>query len=220
MTEILVPALPGNLSALGLLASDQRYDRVRTFMARLSRLDPATLRASIDEHEQQEGAELARRGFAGDAMRFRHALDMRYVRQAFELTVELPSESTEGVCEPQALRQIFVDAYTRHFGRADATAEIEIVNLRTTAIGLTEHPALPTATATGRKLEDAVIARRPLIAGGRPFTAVVYERERLPVDAVFEGPAVVEEDGATTVVTPGWRGRRDSRGNLRLSGGR
>jgi N-methylhydantoinase A len=220
MTEILVPALPGNLSALGLLASDQRYDRVRTFMARLSRLDPATLRASIDEHEQQEGAELARRGFAGDAMRFRHALDMRYVRQAFELTVELPSESTEGVCEPQALRQIFVDAYTRHFGRADATAEIEIVNLRTTAIGLTEHPALPNAIATGRELEDAVIARRPLIAGGRPFTAVVYERERLPVDAVFEGPAVVEEDGATTVVTPGWRGRRDSRGNLRLSGGR
>jgi len=221
MTEILVPALPGNLSALGLLASDQRYDRVRTFMARLSRLDPATLRASIDEHEQQEGAELARRGFAGDAMRFRHALDMRYVRQAFELTVELPveptEESTEGVCEPQALRQIFVDAYTRHFGRADATAEIEIVNLRTTAIGLTEHPALPRATATGRNLEEAVIARRPLIAGGRPFTAVVYERERLPVDALFEGPAVVEEDGATTVVTPGWRGRRDSRGNLRLS---
>ena len=51
-------------------------------------------------------------------MRFQHALDMRYVRQAFELTVELP----DGVREPQALRQVFLDAYTRHFGRADADA--------------------------------------------------------------------------------------------------
>ena len=160
-----------------------------------------------------ERDELQQRGFARDAMRFRHALDMRYLRQAFELTVELP----EGVREPQALRQVFLDAYTRHFGRADAAAEIEIVNLRTTAIGLTDHPVFPPVREAARRLEDAVIAQRPMISGGRSSTATVYERERLPVDAVFEGPAIVEEDGATTVVPPGWRGHRDASGNLRLS---
>jgi N-methylhydantoinase A len=56
-----------------------------------------------------------------------------------------------------------------------------------------------------------------MISGGRSSTAVVYERERLPVDATFEGPAIVEEDGATTVLPPGWRGHRDASGNLRLS---
>ena len=213
MREILVPILPGNLSALGLLASDQRYERVQTFMTRLSALDRATFGAALDEHVRLERDELQQRGFAVQAMRFQHALDMRYVRQAFELTVELP----EGVREPQALRQVFLDAYTRHFGRADAKAEIEIVNLRTTAIGLTDHPVFPPVREAARRLEDAAIARRPMISGGRSSTAVVYERERLPVDALFEGPAIVEEEGATTVVPPGWRGRRDATGNLRLA---
>ena len=56
-----------------------------------------------------------------------------------------------------------------------------------------------------------------MISDGEPSEAIVYERERLPVDAVCEGPAIVEEDGATTVVPPGWCGRRDAKGNLRLS---
>ena len=211
--QILVPMLPGNLSALGLLASDQRYERVRTFMTRLSTLDAQTLRAALDEHVQLESAALEQRGFARDAIRFAHALDMRYVRQAFELTVELP----DGAREPEALRQVFLEAYARHFGRSDAAAEIEIVNLRTTAIGLTDHPVIPPVRESARRLDGAAIGRRPMITGGRSSTATVYERERLPIDAVFEGPAIVEEDGATTVVPPGWHGHRDLRGNLRLS---
>jgi len=211
--EILVPILPGNLSALGLLASDQRYERVRTFMTRLSSLDSVAFSTALDEHVRLESDELRQRGFARDAMRFQHALDMRYVRQAFELTVDLP----EGAREPPALRQVFLDAYARHFGRADATAEIEIVNLRTTAIGLTDHPVFPPVREAARRLEDAAIAQRSMISGGRSSLAIVYEREQLPVDAPFEGPAIVEEEGATTVVPPGWRGHRDARGNLRLS---
>ena len=141
---------------------------------------------------------------------------MRYVRQAFELTVELP----DGVRDAQALRRLFLDAYARHYGRADERGEIEIVNLRTTAIGVTDHPAFPQLREAARRLEDAAIARRSMISGGRSDTAVVYERERLPIDALFSGPAIIEEDGSTTVLPPGWRGRRDERGNLRLSASR
>jgi len=213
MREILVPLLPGNLSALGLLASDQRYERVQTFLARLSALDCASFAAILDQHVREEGAALARRGFARDAMRFVHALDMRYVRQAFELTVELPA----GVREPADIRRIFLEAYARHYGRADEKAPIEIVNVRTAAIGLTEHPAFPAAHAGARDLADAAIGARTVIFAGRDYTATVYERTRLPIDAAFDGPVIVEEDGATTVVPPGWRGHRDERGNLRLA---
>ena len=213
MSEILVPILPGNLSALGLLASDQRYERVQTFMTRLSILDRATFIAALDQHVRLEGRELQQRGFDAGSMRFRHALDMRYVRQAFELTVELP----EGARDPKELRQVFLDAYTRHFGRADPTAEIEVVNLRTTAIGLTAHPVFPPARGAALRIDDAVIAKRTMISGGKPSEAIVYERDRMPVEAMFEGPAIIEEDGATTIVPPGWHGRRDASGNLRLS---
>lgn len=211
--EILVPILPGNLSALGLLTSDQRYERVETFMMRLSALDRDAFAAALDRHVSVESAELARRGFDEASMRFQHALDMRYVRQAFELTVELP----DTVRDPEALRNVFLDAYARHFGRADRAAEIEIVNLRTTAIGKTAHPAFPAAREAAGRLDDAVIAQRTMVSAGNPALARVFERERLPVAAVFHGPAIVEEDGATTVVPPGWRGQRDASGNLRLS---
>ena len=213
MREILVPVLPGNLSALGLLASDQSYERVRTFLARLSMLDEAALAAALDQHERRGREALRQRGFADGAMRFRHALDMRYARQAFELTVDIPERAPTGA----ALRAIFLEAYARHYGRADPQGEIEIVNLRTTSVGVTGKPALPPVRGAAQRLADAVKERRGLVAGGTEVEAAVYERERLPVDAAFDGPAVIEEDGATTVVLAGWRARRDAGGSLRLS---
>jgi N-methylhydantoinase A len=213
MHEILIPILPGNLSALGLLASDQSYERVRTFVARLSTLDPEPLAAALDEHERLGRDQLSQRGFEPHAMRFRHALDMRYARQAFELTVDLPGS----VRSRAELRKNFLDAYARHYGRADPEGEIEIVNLRTTSVGVTDKPAFPPVRGAVQRLAHAVTAERTLVVDGTVLMAAVYERERLPIDVIFEGPAIIEEDGATTVVLPGWRARRDATGNLRLS---
>ena len=213
MREILIPILPGNLSALGLLASDQSYERVRTFLALLSALDPSALGSAFDEHERRGREELRQRGFEDRAMRFQHALDMRYARQAFELTVDIPG----GVCAPSELRRIFLEAYARHYGRADPDGEIEVVNLRTTSIGVTGKPAFPPVRGAGQRMADAVTERRTLIVDGAALEAAVYERERLPVDIAFDGPAIIEEEGATTVVFPRWRARRDPTGNLRLT---
>jgi len=198
---------------LGLLASNERHERVQTFRIRLAEFDARGFAAILDEHVRAEAAVLARRGFTPDAMRFAHALDMRYVRQAFELTVDLP----DGAREAQQLRAVFLEAYARHFGRADAAAPIEIVNVRTTAIGVTPHPDLPPVRGAASRLQDALIARRTMVANGARVEAAIYERDRLPIDVMLEGPAIVEEDGATTVLPPGWRGRRDANGNLRLT---
>jgi N-methylhydantoinase A len=213
MREILIPILPGNLSALGLLASDQTYERVQTFLARLSTLDPAVLGAALDEHVRRGREALRQRGFKDDAMRFQHALDMRYARQAFELTVDI----LDAVRTPAELRTIFLETYARHFGRADPAGEIEVVNLRTTSIGVTDKPAFPPVRGTPQRNAGAMTARRTLVVDGAALEAAVYARERLPVETAFDGPAIVEEDGATTVVLPGWRARRDATGNLRLN---
>lgn len=213
MREILIPILPGNLSALGLLASDQTYERVQTFLARLSTLDPAVLGGALDEHERLGRDELRQRGFDQGTMRFQHALDMRYARQAFELTVDVPG----GVRAPAELRRIFLEAYARHYGRADPEGEIEIVNLRTTSIGVTGKPVFPPVRGAAQRIANAATARRTLVVDGAAVEAAVYERDRLPVEVAFDGPAIVEEDGSTTVVLPGWRARRDGTGNLRLS---
>ena len=83
---------------------------------------------------------------------------------------------------------------------------------------------LPLATlidASGRKdsAEAAIVSRRPLFADGAWHEAPVYQREMLPLGAVFAGPAVVQQVDATTIIEPGWTARVDEIGNLRISAG-
>ena len=213
MTGILIPMHPGNLSALGLLASDQVHEMVRTFIGQLDAIDPGELTAVRDAHAAAGEEELARRGFAGDAMRFSHALDMRYAHQAFEITVDIADDGWS----VDSLRSAFLATYRHHYGHADADGDVEVVNVRTRVIGVTRKPSVRRLAPGAGTVEGAVIARRDAWFDEAPVSVAVYERDRLPVDRPFAGPAIVEEDGATTVITPGWTARRDDSGNLRLS---
>ena len=107
------------------------------------------------------------------------------------------------------------NAYARQYGHAHASGDIEIVNLRTTVIGVTPKPRVR-RLRHGGKMADATLPPRDMVVEGKSIPVSVYERERLPVDVEFEGPAVIEEAGATTVMLPRWRGRRDDLGNLRF----
>ena len=82
-------------------------------------------------------------------------------------------------------------------------------------IGVTPKPQVR-RLRHGGKMADATLPPRDLVVEGKSIPVSVYERGRLPVDVEFEGPAVIEEAGATTVMLPRWRGRRDDLGNLRF----
>ena len=213
MSEVLIPRFPGNLSALGLLASDQVHEMVRTFLGRLDSINLSELAGVREAHAAEGRAELARRGFDRDAMRLAHALDMRYAHQAFEITVDMADDAEWSV---ETLRDAFLGTYRRHYGHADPDGDVEVVNVRTSVIGLTRKPSVPRLDPGPGTVEGAVIARREAWFDDARVNVAVYERERLPVDVSFEGPAIVEEDGATTVITPGWIARADRSGNLRL----
>ena len=211
MRRVLVPLDPGNLSALGLLVSDQRREHVRTFLASLANLDLDAIVSALGEQERAGLEEMQASGEEVLEVRFAHALDMRYARQGFELTVDLAGEPSE----PDDVRRAFLEAYARQYGHAHASGDIEIVNLRTTVIGVTPKPRVR-RLRHGGKMADATLPSRDMVVEGKSIPVSVYERERLPVDVEFEGPAVIEEAGATTVMLPGWRGRRDDLGNLRF----
>ncbi len=211
--EILIPIFPGSLSALGLLASDQRHERVQTFIRRLSDLDPQELRAVLSRHEADGRARLLAEGFSPERMRFAHSLDMRYARQAFETEVDLAGPPHDVA----ALRTAFLDTYGRRYGHADPDAEIEVVNVRTAAVGITLRPEIPRYREASGTLEQALVERRRVVVCGSGNACPVYDRERLQGSPRFEGPAVVEEGGATTVIFPGWTAAVDAWGNLRLT---
>jgi N-methylhydantoinase A len=146
-------------------------------------------------------------------MRVQASLDMRYVGQAFELSVPFDA----GLAAMKDVDRAF---YTAHEARyAHATADpVEIVSLRVSAYGVGAKPALPRAPKDG-SVPAARLGERAVLFDAVPTATAVYARDRLPSGAALEGPALIEEAGTTTVVPPGFRAGVDAHANLILERG-
>jgi N-methylhydantoinase A len=222
MERVLVPAHPGNFSALGLLASDIKHDDVRTRVG-LLRDRLAALPALFAEMEAAATRQLEREGFGPGERRLLRSLDLRYRGQAFELSVPLGPASAAAAGDdpagPLAAGPIEREFHRRHlqmYGHASEAGAVELVNARLTALGVVDKPAAVRHASDARTLDDARVETRPVWFAGAPAHCPVLDRARLPEGARLAGPAIVEEFGATTVVPPGWRGWLDALGNLRL----
>ncbi len=194
--SVLVPQWPGNISALGLLAADLRHDYVRTFLARTGEVDRAELLQALDEMALQGKKALGEEGVPPSLIAIGRYADLRFVGQAYELTVALPEPF-----DMAALVSAFHDAYKRRYGH-DHDEAVEIVNLRVIAVGRTARPVLS-------QLGDATPAATPAASRnvffrGQWHGAPVRRREALGAGDVVPGPAIIEEFGTTTVVPPGW----------------
>jgi len=210
MRSVLVPVCPGNLSAFGLLASDQRQELVRTWVRPLDGFNAADLTTVIAAQEHAGRSLPLLAGLPPKRIRFEHTLDMRYARQAFEIAVPLP----DTMVDPAAIRSLFLELYLQLYGHADTTGAIEIVTLRTVAIGITDKPSLqPLSVGAAR---PRATGTRPVRLRGSVSEWPIFDRARFAAGDRFKGPAIVEEDNATSVVLPDWNGEVDQWGNLRL----
>jgi N-methylhydantoinase A len=208
LPRVLVPRHPGNVSALGLLASDIKHDDVRTRVG-LLRERAAELEGLFAEMATAARRQLELEGFAPAQQRLARSVDVRYRGQAFELNV--------GVSEELSLDAIETDFHRLHratYGHASPGAAVELVNARLSAYGLVARPAAAPLGDGAATLDEALVERRPVWFRGERHDAPVWERDRLPARAELHGPAIVEEFGATTVILPGWRGRVDAQGHL------
>jgi N-methylhydantoinase A len=212
ISRIIVPRFPGNFSALGVAASDIKHDAVRTHIVRLGdETLPAVLR-TFEEMRAAVARQLREDGFGPADMRFAFSLDLRYLGQAFELGFPVePGTATAG-----AIERAFHAKHLQTYGHMNERAAVELVNLRLTGYGVVAKAQLPRYRSESPGLGPARREARPVYFDGRTVPASVYQRERLPEAAVLDGPAIVEEFGATTVVFPGWRAGLDALGNLEL----
>jgi N-methylhydantoinase A len=210
--RVLIPRHPGNLSAYGLLTSDLKHDYVRTFLARLSALTPEDIAAQFRPLEERAREQLRGDGVAAKDMYFVRSLDLRYLGQAYELSVPLPEDDRSIA----AIRRAFEARYLATYGRVSEGEEVQVVNVRLAAYGRVPKPTVQPLTQTGT-LDAARLGVRPIYFAGSFWDTPLYERDLLPTGARFAGPAIVEEAGATTVVTPGWTLEVDAFGNLLLT---
>jgi N-methylhydantoinase A len=208
--RVLVPPLPGNFSAYGLLVADVRHDYARTRITPTAALSLAELTAILDGMREEGRNQLADEGFATAAMRFEARLDMRFIGQAFELSVPVP-ENGRSI---EDIDRAFLAEYERRYSYAAAGAA-EIVTFRVSAYGLVGKPELPRAPAGG-SLQAAKTGERPVVFTGEFRPTATYDRARLPAGAEIAGPAIIEEAGSTSLVPPGFHARVDPYGTLVL----
>ncbi|HJZ32109.1 MAG TPA: hydantoinase/oxoprolinase family protein [Hyphomicrobiaceae bacterium] len=199
MRTVVVPPLPGNFSALGLLIADVRRDYVRTRVSAASNTGVDEVKAVLEALVATAAAELAADGFAADRQRFAASLDLRYAGQSFELSVPVTLDFGS-IAE---IERKFGDIYAARYGAATGRA-IEIVSYRLAAWGLSDKPQLPTLEASGRSLAAAARGSRAVIFGGKQQQVKVLDRDRLPAGETSNGPVLVEEAGSTTVVPADW----------------
>ena len=196
ITRVLVPRLPGHLSALGQMLADLRHDAVAAWGGRISELEIETLRSRARTMHDEGAARLEADGMARGRQRHEFTLDVRYVGQSF--TLPIPWDPGDRDWTP--LRIAFDARHEETFGYADSANDLEIVNVRLVSIGAVDKPAVDfVAHGAG----DPVIEHRSAWFGGWRETPIL-DRERLSPGSRIDGPAIVEEAGGTTVVPPGW----------------
>ena len=209
---VLVPARPGITNALGCVVADLRHDYVRTVNKPLSLLDDAAIATVFAEQAAQGAATIEKEGVPVTELRRVLSADMQFQGQSHILSVAVDRE-TIGVDD---LRKAFAAAYFRRFGIELPEIPPVLVNLHTAVIGVRPEisPAVLAASERAPTLKDAQVGERRVWFTDGWRTTLVYARDRLPLEATFDGPAILEQLDCTTVVEPGDRVTMDGLGNL------
>lgn len=197
ITRVMVPDSCGVLSALGMVVGDRRRDWIRTVFT-AGGWDETRLERDYGELEEEALKDMP------SAALLRQA-DMRYAGQSHELTVEVEKP----LRREQAIRA-FESEHEKAYGYKAEGEQVELVNIRLIATITLEKPRL----AAGVNASGSP-ARRQAWFEGTWRDVEVWQRRDMG-DARVRGPAVIEEDEATTVVPPGWVAAMGPGGNLWL----
>jgi N-methylhydantoinase A len=216
--RLLIPPAPGILCALGMLVANLRHDLVQTRLAAHRDLSPGEARALFEPMLAEARRLLDADRVTRERQRIETRLDMRYVGQSYELPIPIAGFSQ---AEWAALVPAFHAEHARRFGHSDHDAPVEIVSFAVTATGLIDTPELPRPKQGGAEPpQDAQRGSRRAYfdaAQGRSggwAECPVWRREALFAGNRVAGPAIIEENSATTVLYPGDRAHVDAIGSL------
>ncbi len=219
LPRVLVPARPGITNALGCVVADLRHDFVNTLNQPVAMLDEKRAREILARHKAEGEALIAKEAVRPQSVRVGHSADMQFVGQTHIINVPLPS----AVVDRATLQGLFEKAYFARFKVELPEIRANLVNLNTSVTGVRpdiDLSRLIDPAGRAATLEGALREVRPVWFDGGWRDTPVYEREKLPLDAKIEGPAILEQMDATTVLEPGDRARSDRDGNIIVEVGR
>jgi N-methylhydantoinase A len=202
--RVIVPAMPGALSAFGILVSDVVEDYSRTVLWQVAGAVPA-LRLNKEFTALEKSAA---RDFRDEAWRgkvhFTRNVDVRYRGQGYELNIPFT----------QSLLTDFHREHRRRYGYAHPAREVELVTLRLRAVAKSATRWRKMDHAGMAKLGPASLSKATVLFEGKKVATTIYSRESLDTGKKYSGPAIVAEYSATTVIPPRAHFHLDRAGNL------
>ena len=215
--RVLIPARPGITNALGCVVADLRHDFVNTINRPLDLADLDAVHRIFAAQEAEGRRLIGEESVGVDAIEVLFSADMQFIGQTHQLRVPLPNGEWGGRPSREAMQEAFERVYRARFHVELPEIRANLVNLNCSVIGRrpeVDLAALIDARERRATLVEAETGRRRVWFGGDWHETPVYWRDRLPAGAELEGPAIVEQLDATTVIEPGDRAAQDRDGNL------
>ncbi len=208
MSRIFVHPLAGVLSAYGMGLADQIAMREASVEQPLGDDGLAAARALLSRLGDAAAQELAEQGVPAARVQRRERLHLRYQGTDTALVVDAGDEP--------ALRSAFEAAYRQRFAFLMPGRPLVIEAVSVEAVAAGEPHAGPGAGHDAAAPHQPAPETRVRMHCGQWFDAALHVRERLQPGALIDGPAVIAEKNATTVVEPGWQARLTPAGALEL----
>jgi N-methylhydantoinase A len=183
--RVLIPALPGALSAVGILLADTMREYSRTVMQPIH----ADLDQTFTELEQIAFEEFAAENLTGRSQR---SVDLRYTGQGYELNIPYSPIMADD----------FHTLHQRRYGFANPSRPLEIVNLRVRLVSAAEPFVPPTQPLTTGDGSHALEGSRPVFFDGIAHPTRLYNRDLLRAGDTFTGPAIISEYSSATILPP------------------
>lgn len=216
--KVIIPFASPVFSAWGMLMTDLRNDYIQTYIQRTTELNIDSVNKKWIEVEQGALEKLREEGILEESVVFSRFMDIRYIGQEHTVKVPVPN----GRWTKDTMARIIEDFHRLHeknYTFKLEGQETEIVNLHLVALGRTDKPALEVVENRGT-LDDALIEVRSVYYEDEGWVKTkVFSRNQLPTGKEIEGPAIIEEKAAVTVIYKGQSLYADQYGNLIIDTG-
>ncbi|HLR11641.1 MAG TPA: hydantoinase/oxoprolinase family protein [Sporosarcina sp.] len=211
--KVIVPIASPVFSAWGMLMTDLRHDYIQTYIKRMNELSLDEMNARWKKIESHAFAHYEEEGMQASEVVFNRFADMRYLGQEHTVKVPVPNgDWTEA--DKKVIIEAFHKLHEKNYTFKLEDAQTEIVNLHVTAFGKVPKPTIGKLTRN-TSLTEAKIEDRNVYYEEKGWVMTpVFNREKLPVNEIVSGPAIVEEKAAVTVIYENQQLHLDEYGNI------
>jgi 5-oxoprolinase (ATP-hydrolysing) len=220
---VIVPAAPGILCAQGDATTKMSHELSASFIQLLS---STTMEAIREEYESLEKRCLQTMKDALDnkdaSLDTTYQAALRYKGQALELTVTLADEDIKQSLEvfEKAARAKFDEIHQQQFSYTLESFPLELTRLTVTVVDASpdiEIPRIPEAKEASPP-ESAILEKKTIVFQGKEYQATFWDRAAISKQGYkVQGPCVVVEMDANTLIQPGFEGEVDTVGNICIS---